>query len=352
MCDIDRIVIHTNFTNTSKRTRTLTLDDLLTPEGRQALHAIFESPAFFGQTELPKQVTQQAADRFATLAAHLRATLPDTSPQTIAHFLIRCLFCLFAEDVDLLHHNVFTKLVEQGRVKPEAFTPQLRSLFAAMATGGYFGVDEVRHFNGGLFNDNAALPLDSKAIEILAGVVALDWSNIEPSIFGELFVRGLDPDQRAQLGAQYTDRSDIELIVEPVLMAPLRRQWSEVQQQARDLAAQRDAAPAPRRAKLDKQLRDLLVGFAAELRNMRVLDAACGSGNFLYVFAGDAAGFVAGRGAGLCRTDLAALVAAGSALAAATARHRDQRIRARTGAGHHLDRLHSMARQQRLRLSR
>jgi hypothetical protein len=105
VCDIDRIVIHTNFTNTSKRTRTLTFDDLLTPEGRKALKAIFEAPAFFAQKELPKQVTQQAADRFATLAEHLRRTLPDTSPQTIAHFLIRCLFCLFAEDVDLLPNN-------------------------------------------------------------------------------------------------------------------------------------------------------------------------------------------------------------------------------------------------------
>jgi type II restriction/modification system DNA methylase subunit YeeA len=283
VCDIERIVIHTNFTNTHKRMRTLTLDDLLTAEGRKALKAVFETPAFFEQKELPKQVTQQAADRFATLAEHLRTTLPDTSPQTIAHLLIRCLFCLFAEDVELLTNNLFTRLVAQGRVKPEAFAPQLRNLFAAMASGGYFGVDEVRRFNGGLFNDDAVLPLDRDAIEILANVVALDWSNIEPSIFGELFVRGLDPDQRSKLGAQYTDRSDIELIVEPVLMAPLRRKWIEIEQQARELAAQRDAASGQRRAKLDKQVRDLLQDFAAELKQLRVLDAACGSGNFLYV---------------------------------------------------------------------
>jgi len=283
VCDIERIIIHTNFTNTRKRIRTLTLDDLLTPDGRRALKAIFEHPDFFAQAEMPAQVTQQAADRFAELAGHLRATLPDTTPQTIAHFLIRCLFCLFAEDVGLLNNNVFTKLVEQGRVRPERFTSQLRQLFAAMATGGDFGVDEVRRFNGGLFNDDAALPLDRKAIEILAGVVALDWSTIEPSIFGELFVRGLDPAQRSKLGAQYTDRSDIELIVEPVLMAPLRKQWTEVQQQARDLAAQRDEAQGTKRAKLDKQVRDGLIAFMTELAQMRVLDAACGSGNFLYV---------------------------------------------------------------------
>ena len=292
VCDIDRLIIHTNFTNTRKRTRTLLLDDLLTQAGRQALKAMFEQPAFFEQSELPAQVTQQAADRFATLAEHLRTTLPDTSAQTIAHFLIRCLFCLFAEDVDLLPNNVFTKLVEQGRVKPDRFTAQLRQLFAAMATGGYFGVEDIRHFDGGLFNDDATaaatLPIDRQAIEILAGVVQLDWSNIEPSIFGELFVRGLDPDQRAKLGAQYTARSDIELIVEAVLMAPLRRRWAEVERQARDLAAQRDeaqqaAAKGTKRTKLDKQISDLLRDFALELTTIRVLDAACGSGNFLYV---------------------------------------------------------------------
>ena len=289
VCDIDRLIIHTNFTNTRKRTRTLLLDDLLTQAGRQALKAVFEQPTFFEQIELPAQVTQQAADRFAMLAAHLRTTLPDTSPQTIAHFLIRCLFCLFAEDVDLLHNNVFTKLVEQGRLKSDRFTAQLRQLFAAMATGGYFGVEDIRHFDGGLFNDDAAaLPIDRQAIEILAGVVQLDWSNIEPSIFGELFVRGLDPGQRAKLGAQYTDRADIELIVEAVLMAPLRRRWAEVERQARDLAAQRDeaqqaAAKGARRTKLDKQISDLLRDFALELTTIRVLDAACGSGNFLYV---------------------------------------------------------------------
>jgi len=290
VCDIDRLIIHTNFTNTRKRTRTLLLDDLLTQAGRQALKAVFEQPAFFEQIELPAQVTQQAADRFATLAEHLRTTLPDTSSQTIAHFLIRCLFCLFAEDVDLLHNNVFTKLVEQGRVKSDRFTAQLRQLFAAMATGGYFGVEDIRHFDGGLFNDDAAagsptatLPIDRQAIEILAGVVQLDWSNIEPSIFGELFVRGLDPGQRAKLGAQYTDRADIELIVEAVLMAPLRRRWAEVERQARDLTAQRDEAKGTKRAKLEKQLSDLLRDFALELATIRVLDAACGSGNFLYV---------------------------------------------------------------------
>ena len=289
VCDIDRLIIHTNFTNTRKRTRTLLLDDLLTQAGRQALKAVFEQPTFFEQIELPAQVTQQAADRFAMLAAHLRTTLPDTSPQTIAHFLIRCLFCLFAEDVDLLHNNVFTKLVEQGRLKSDRFTAQLRQLFAAMATGGYFGVEDIRHFDGGLFNDDAAaLPIDRQAIEILAGVVQLDWSNIEPSIFGELFVRGLDPGQRAKLGAQYTDRADIELIVEAVLMAPLRRRWAAVERQARDLAAQRNeaqqaAAKGARRTKLDKQISDLLRDFALELTTIRVLDAACGSGNFLYV---------------------------------------------------------------------
>ena len=234
---------------------------------------------------MPAQVTQQAADRFATLAEHLRTTLPETSsqddrplfdPLPVLPVRRRC------------RSAAQQRLHEVGRAGP----PEVRSVYgaiaptlAAMATGGYFGVEDIRHFDGGLFNDDAAaLPIDRQAIEILAGVVQLDWSNIEPSIFGELFVRGLDPGQRAKLGAQYTDRADIELIVEAVLMAPLRRQWVEVERQARDLAAQRDERTAPIAARQIRQTTARpAVRFRAELTTLRVLDAACGSGNFLYV---------------------------------------------------------------------
>ena len=64
---------------------------------------------------------------------------------------------------------------------------------------------------------------------MLARASPLDWASVEPAIFGTLFERSLDPSKRAQLGAHYTSRDDILLMVEPVLMAPLRRRWAAVQ---------------------------------------------------------------------------------------------------------------------------
>ena len=126
----------------------------------------------------------------------------------------------------ILPDGLFTRLVTRPHRTAKALTDQLRQLFAAMATGGSFGADEITHVDGGLFDDDAALDLDSDGLAILAEVSSLDWSAIQPSIFGTLFERGLDPAKRSQLGAHYTSEEDILLIVEPVLMAPLRRRWA------------------------------------------------------------------------------------------------------------------------------
>jgi len=154
-----------------------------------------------------------------------------------------------------------------------------------MAEGGYFFLDRIPHFDGGIFDSRDALPLDRDDLEILARVSRLDWSSIEPSILGTLFERGLDPDKRAQLGAHYTSREDILLIVEPVLMRPLRRHWEEVRKYARELAAKWQEADSAGGAKTRarRRLEKLLYGFADEIAATTVLDPACGSGNFLYV---------------------------------------------------------------------
>lgn len=279
--DIQTIVIHTNFTNTVKRTVTLSLDDLLTAGGVDTLRAVFEDPAHFRAPQTAEQVTQEAAAAFARIAESLRKWGED--PQRAAHFLIRLLFCLFAEDVGLLPNRLFSRLLENTRTRPALFAAQLRQLFATMATGGFFGLDEIRYFNGRLFDDDLVLELDSDALTVLSRVAALDWSSIEPAILGTLFERSLDPSKRAQLGAHYTSRSDIMLIVEPVLMEPLYRKWATIQTQARDLAARRDATSGGQRTRLQNELQALLTGFAQEIASVRVLDPACGSGNFLYV---------------------------------------------------------------------
>ncbi len=224
--DINQIVIRTNYTNLPTRTYTLTLDDLLKPESLEILRTVFFNPEQLKPKETIESVTQEAAAKFAKLADNLRRYGSD--PQEIAHFLIRLLFCLFAEDIGLLPEKLFPRLLEQTRRNSKDFSEVLRQLFRAMNTGGYFGSDKILHFNGGLFDNENVLPLDSTDMDIIADIDSLDWGAIEPSIFGTLFERGLDPSKRSQLGAHYTSKEDILLIVEPVLMAPLRREWEEI----------------------------------------------------------------------------------------------------------------------------
>ncbi|MHB0879035.1 MAG: class I SAM-dependent DNA methyltransferase [Anaerolineae bacterium] len=281
VADTDVILIHTNFTNTLKRVERVTLEDLLQPERLAVLRAVFHDPERLRSPRTPNDVTEDAARQFSRLADLMRQYGED--PQRAAHFLIRLLFCLFAEDIELLPGGVFSHLVLQTHNVVSAFTQQLRQLFTAMRGGGWFGAERIPYFDGGLFDSDDVLDLGTDGLDILTGVVALDWSAVEPSILGTLFERSLDPSRRAQLGAHYTGKDDILLIVEPVLMAPLRRRWQEVQEQARATAAKRDEAGGQKRQHLEDDLRRLLQGFAAEVSQVRVLDPACGSSNFLYV---------------------------------------------------------------------
>jgi len=282
--DMETIVIYTNFTNTVRQTFTLTFDDLLTQDGLDTLRNAFEHPDRLRSDQTTEGVTKQAAIQFGKLAESLRRAGHD--PEKAAHFLIRILFCMFAEDIGLLPDNLFTKLINNTKDDPKRFHELLGELFKHMANGGFFGLERIPHFNGGIFDSAEALPLYREDLEILSHGARLDWSSIEPSIFGTLFERGLDPGKRAQLGAHYTSRDDILLIVEPVLMRPLRHRWEEVQAQAKDLHQrwlQTGKFPRGAKARLRNRLEKLLHGFADEIATTKVLDPACGSGNFLYV---------------------------------------------------------------------
>jgi type II restriction/modification system DNA methylase subunit YeeA len=281
VCDFKSIVIHPQFVNVANKPLTLTLDDLLLSEKLDVLRKAFHEPDALHPTRVRVAVTQKAANEFGKIAENLRQAGAD-SP-AIAHFLIRLLFCLFAEDVGILPSDLFTQLVTQPGYRPAVFTAQLRQLFSAMAHGGPFGFHLIPHVNGGLFEDDAALELDPDSRRILVEVCGLDWSAIEPSIFGTLFERSLDPDRRSQLGAHFTGLEDILLIVEPVLMAPLRRQWEAVKTKALALSEERNAARGQRRKTLESQMFTLLDEFRAELARVEALDPACGSGSFLYV---------------------------------------------------------------------
>ncbi len=289
VCDFDRFELHTNFTDTPARVYSFSLADLSDnaplPEVNlsplELLRALFEDPERLRPGRTSAQVTEEAAAQFARMAESLRRY--GTPPEEAAHFLMRLLFCLFAQDIGLLPKGLFTELVDRTRTKPAEFSRRLSALFEAMATGGFFGPDDILHFDGGLFADSRALLLASDDMDVLARVSRLDWAGIEPAIFGTLFERSLDPSKRSQLGAHYTSRADILLVVEPVLMAPLRREWGELQAKVRELIARRDSTRGQARARHQEAAQQLLVGFSSRLAAVRVLDPACGSGNFLYV---------------------------------------------------------------------
>jgi type II restriction/modification system DNA methylase subunit YeeA len=283
VCDLNEFRIHTNFTGTQKVVHRFALSDFVTPgsEALGLLRAVFLDPERLRPTVTREQITEEAAARFSELAGRLRDRGHEA--HETAHFLMKLLFCLFAEDVRLLPEGLLNRLIAITRKSPEEFTRQIQELFRKMSVdGGYFGPERIEWFNGGLFEDAVALPLTSDDLDVLGEAARLDWSNVEPAILGTLFERGLDPSKRSQLGAHYTDKASILRVVEPVVIAPLRREFESLK--ATVLQYMEASVPAPvRRRKATEQPAAALRAFLERLRNVRVLDPACGSGNFLYV---------------------------------------------------------------------
>lgn len=288
--DMDRFRIHTNWTNTVQQVHEFALDDLMDAATRDLLRNAFEEPERLRPAKTRQMLTEQAAQEFAQLAQRLRDR--GHEGHTVAHFVNRLVFCMFAEDVGLLPDHMFSAMLRASRATPEDFSEHARTLFAAMKSGGLVGFTKVDWFNGGLFDDDTALPLDRDDIDNLIAAAALDWSEIDPSILGTLFERGLDPDKRSQLGAHYTDRDKIMQIVEPVIIRPLSAEWATIRAQIEELIASAPQQTAEKllkgaeRTKRDRayaKAQELLRGFTERLRTFRVLDPACGSGNFLYL---------------------------------------------------------------------
>ena len=280
--DMARFRIRTNWTNSVSATHEFTLEDLADGATRDMLKWAMSDPERLRPGETRQTVTERAAATFAELAQGLRDRGHD--PQTVAHFVNRLVFCMFAEDVGLLPGSMFTRMLERSRSDPGKFAGYASQLFGAMAAGGDVGFEPVAWFNGGLFDDDTALPLDREGVETALEAAALDWSEIDPSIFGTLFERGLDPDKRSQLGAHYTDRDKIMRIVEPVIVRPLLAEWEAAKARIAALI-ERSGAAASQGAwtRLRRQAEQALGSFLERLRTFTVLDPACGSGNFLYL---------------------------------------------------------------------
>ncbi len=254
--DMARFRIRTNWTNSVSVTHEFVLDDLGDGATRDKLKWAMSDPERLRPGETRQAVTERAAATFAELAQGLRDRGHD--PQTVAHFVNRLVFCMFADYAS--------------------------RLFGAMATGGDIDFQAVAWFNGGLFDDDTTLPLDREGIETALKAAALDWSEIDPSILGTLFERGLDPDKRSQLGAHYTDRDKIMRIVDPVIVRPLLAEWEAAKAGIAAMVERADAAGSPAaQTRMRRRADQALRTFLERLRRFTILDPACGSGNFLYL---------------------------------------------------------------------
>jgi hypothetical protein len=292
--------IHTHFTGTPSEKHVFALEDIARPDVQQRLRALWQAPESFKPQRSNREITELAARTFAGTAERLRAA--GVAPERVSHFLTQCVFSFFAEDVGLLPVRLFERLVGV-EVAPAALREQLIKLFETMRSGGLFGVEAVPWFNGGLFATIDVPPLAEADVAAMKAASALNWSAIDPSIFGTLFERGLDPAKRSQLGAHYTDPATILRLVEPVVQRPLLAEWQATrtsiaaQLEKRDqLRAEAALIPSATKALKDKYARvrtkandaqrgaqDSFLEYLERLRTYRVLDPACGSGNFLYL---------------------------------------------------------------------
>jgi len=250
----------------------LSMDDLRETAVQDRLRKIWQDPQSLNPALISAVVTRDIAERLAKIAKRLEG---DYNSEVVAHFLMRCLFTMFAEDVGLIPIKSFENLLEELKDAPETFVPMLEALWKAMDKGDFSPAlrTTLRHFNGGLFADCRALPLDSAGIHELWIAAKRDWSDVEPAIFGTLLEQALDPRERGKLGAHYTPRTYVERLVIPTIIEPMREDWEDVLAHVNDLHDE---------GKDDEAL-NAVKTFHHTLCTTRVLDPACGTGNFLYV---------------------------------------------------------------------
>lgn len=249
--DMDRIVVHTNWNNTVSETHEWTLDDLLDAGRRDLLKQVFNGSERLKPTISPQELTAKAAQRFGDIGRRLQERKHD--PRTVAHFLNRLIFCMFAEDAGLLPNKLFSRMMQAVEKQPEAASGQMRDLFAKMNKGGFFGEHKIDWFNGGLFDGEDVLPLEVIDLKEIAKTAdEHDWSEIDPAIFGTLFEQALKATrERPALGAHYTDREKILKIVDPVITRPLMAEWEVAHAKIAALVQEVSAAEAERKALLE-----------------------------------------------------------------------------------------------------
>ena len=297
VCDRERIEIYTVFRGYPDEPRTIWLKDIGDPANLQTLRWVFTDPDKLKPHKSNAAITQEVAAEFANLAKSMRARGLDA--QQVAHFLTQCIFCMFAEDEGLLHDSptdnnaIFTALLKSAYTDTAKAILRITSLFTAMQNdGGQYGNDSITWFNGGLFKkiDVPALTLEDMG-SLYRAADQHDWRAIDPTIFGTLFESGLDPSSRAELGAHFTDVATIHKIIDPLITIPLRAEWqvakASIAAAMAKFAGSKDSLLNATKTRAQnahrKAAENTYYAYMERLRNFRVLDAACGSGNFLYL---------------------------------------------------------------------
>jgi hypothetical protein len=274
------------------RSHRIRLDDLHDTALRERLRLLWLDPMALDPARASAKVTREVAVQLAQVARSLESA--GHAPKVVAAFLTRCLFSMFAEDVELLPRTAsgegaFVSLLKQYGEQPETLQRMLRALWTDMDRGGFSAAlaKDVLRFNGKLFKDAAAdgyvLPLNRDQIDGLIVAANANWREVEPAIFGTLLERALDPTERHALGAHYTPRAYVERLVLPTVVEPLRADWANAQAAALLLATEANALEGRKRDDKMAEARAEIKRFHHQLCTVRVLDPACGSGNFLYV---------------------------------------------------------------------
>ena len=265
------IRVQTNFRDKETVVHDIPIAELGDPEQLGKLRDIFFESGAFEPQRTVEEVTRDTALLFGRIVEDMERR--GGGGERLARYLNQIVFCLYAEDAGLLRDNLFSDIVRRQYRNPDMFNLAVSNLFEQMARGGLFGADAIAHFNGDLFSESDTVELSEVSLYLLVRAMEKNWRDIEPSIFGTLFEGVMDATKRSRLGAHYTDAKDIMLVVEPVVMKPLRREWDEAKRDIDGLVA--DGKIEEGRAALD--------AFRERLAGVTVLDPACGSGNFLYI---------------------------------------------------------------------
>ena len=264
LCNFSEFWIYDFDRQLSDPVDTVTIEEL--PKRYTALNFLFpdeRKPIFNNDREA---VSRKAANNMAFLFKVLTQRKKNPVPKAQAQrFILQLMVAMFAEDINLLPSGMVVTLVDDCLNKSQSAYDLFNGLFLQMnspdpAKGGRF--KDVRYFNGGLFSTIEPVELNCDELELIGGengAATEDWSKINPVIFGTLFQQSMDKEERHALGAHFTSEADIQRIVGPTIVRP----WTE----------RIDAA---------ERLQDL-IELRRELMEFRVLDPACGSGNFLYV---------------------------------------------------------------------